>query len=148
MEQALIDREISPRDELVWLLDYNGVKYSEDPEGLRFILEESVYKWETVCRYTRSAVLIYGYYPFETSETDETLRLLNRINSRLISGSMLLNGKRVVMRTCADLHEIYGAHEAIAREIEYNASAIVKFWQEIRFINAKNGKMRKEDAPQ
>ena len=139
MERFLIDGHPSPSDELIAMLDYNGVKYIRNPEGVRFVLEDGVYKWETVCRYARSAVLIYGYYPFETAGAEETLRLLSVINSKLVKGSMFLNGKRVTMRTSADLYDAYGAYEAIAREIEYNAGAIVRFWQEIRFVNVKTG---------
>ncbi|MDR0491503.1 MAG: hypothetical protein LBH28_09710 [Oscillospiraceae bacterium] len=138
MDRFLIDKQVSPKDELTFLLDRNGVEYSVDADGVRFILEDNVCKWETVCRYTRSAVLIYGLYPFETGDDEATLRLLNSINGDLASGSMFLSKGRVVMRTSADLYDSYGAYEAIARAIEYNAGAIVKFWQTIRFSHTKH----------
>jgi len=133
MERFLIDRNVSPKNELTALLEYNGIEYSADAEGVRFVLEDEVYKWETACRYTRSAVIVYGFYPFETTGGEETLQLINRINGELTRGSMFLGERRVVMRTGADLYDAYGAYEAIARAIEYNAGAIVKFWQAIRF---------------
>lgn len=147
MERFLIDRHISPRDELIALLAYNGVKYSEDKEGLRFALEDGPHVWETVCRYAGLTVLIYGLYPFETAGGEQTLRVLDRINGELTRGSMFLGGGRVVMRTGADLYDAFSAYEAIARAIEYNAGAIVKYWQTIRFHNTKAQLIRKEDAP-
>ena len=137
MERFLIDHDVSPKDELTALLEYNGVEFDADDEGVRFVLEDEIYKWETACRYTRSAVLIYGFYPFETSGDEETLRLLNEINGELTRGSMFLGKRCVIMRTSADLYDAYGAYEAIARAIEYNAGAIVKFWQAIRFVNTR-----------
>ena len=132
MERFLIDRDISPKDELIALLDHNGIEYILDDDSARFILEDDIFKWETVCRYTRSSVLVYGLYPFQTPGGDKELYLLNKINGELTRGSMLSCDGRVVMRTSADLYDTYGAYEAIARAIEYNAGAIVKFWQAIR----------------
>ena len=153
MDRFLIDK-VSPQDELKMLLDYNGVNYSIEEDGVRFVFEDGAYKWETICRYSRTAALIYGLYPFETLQGDEIMKTLNRINSELIRGSMILSGGRVMMRTSADLYDAYGAYEAIARAIEYNAGAIIKFWQAIHFINTKPGfsikqrtEIRKEDAP-
>ena len=153
MDRFLIDT-VSPQDELKALLDSNGVNHSDDAEGVRFILEEGAYKWETVCRYSRTAVLIYGIYPFETQQGGEIMESLNKINGKLIRGSMILSGGRVMMRTSADLYDVYGAYEAIARAIEYNAGAIVKFWQAIHSIDTKQGfsikqrtEIRKEEAP-
>jgi len=132
MERFLIDSQIMPEGELKALLEHNRIEYITDADGVRFILEDGLFKWETVCRYSQSAVLIYGLYPFKATADEGTLRLLNRINGELTRGSMILSEGCVVMRTSADLYDIYGAYEAIARAIEYSAGAIVEFWQAIR----------------
>jgi len=139
MERFLIDSNISPKEELIALLDYNGFDYSAESPDIRFILEDGFYKWETVCCFTRTSVLIYGMYPFETDDCKSTLESINKVNNLLTRGSMILSEKRVIMRTSADLYDAYGAYETIARAIEYNAGAIVKFWQSLRLVNAKPG---------
>ena len=140
MEPYPIDIHSSAKDGLIELLDSNDIKYSKEADDFRFILEDGIHKWEAMCSCAQSAVLVYGFYPFAKAYSEETMMLLNRINGELISGSMLSSNERVIMRTSADCYDPYSACAAIARAIEYNAGAIVKYWQEIHHVGT--GRMR------
>ena len=129
MDRFLLDGDLSSESELEAFLEYNGVSFVREPGGFRFLLTEGGCGWETVCRFTRRSVIIYGLYPFEL--TDGILPTLNAINAKLIRGCMLLNEGGVSVRTSADLYDAYGSYEAIARALEYNAGVIVKYWSEI-----------------
>lgn len=128
MSKFCFDEQISPEDELINLLDYNGIHYSREPDGVRFVLTEGGYKWENICRFAQHTVLIYSIYPFEAADKAKALTLVNGVNAQLVRGGIFLHESAVVMRTSADLFDAYSAYESIARALEYNAGAVVTFW--------------------
>lgn len=128
-EKFLLDEVIDPARELVDLLEYNGIRYSREKYGLRCAFSDAACKWETIFQCTQRTVLIYGIYPFPVSNREGTVEKVNRINRELTRGAMFLVDERVVMRTSADLFDEFSAYEAIGRALEYNAGAVVSFWQ-------------------
>lgn len=127
--QDLMDERVDPQSELVNLLHYNGIKFQQESDGVRFVFADAGYKWETVCRYCGQRVLMYGIYPFFVAHEQQALVKLNDINARLVMGGMFLQDSNIVMRTCADVWDAYTAYETIARALEYNAAAVVTFWK-------------------
>lgn len=134
MNKFIID-ELNPRDELVALLDFNAMRYREEPGGaIHALFAQEGYKWEVVFRFARRAVLVYGIYPFQAAEGVGAA--LGGINARLVHGAVFVHEGAVVMRTSAELFDAYSAYEAIALAIEYNAGAVVAFWTEVSRISA------------
>lgn len=129
MDRFTVDTDISPEDELISLLEFSGIQYLREDTGIRFLLADGNNKWETLCQFTKKAVIIYGIFPFESSGSEKTLSRLNEINRQLTMGGMFLLDGTIVMRTCADLFDAFSASETIARALEYNAGAICKFWR-------------------
>jgi len=132
MDRLIINKVISPKDELISLFEFSAINYRCEENGIRLSLADKRYKWETLCRFTQSTVLIYGMYPFKASEREKILNQLNKINRQLITGTMFLENETVVMRTSADLFDAYNTHETIARALEYNAGAITKLWRTLQ----------------
>lgn len=131
MDAFLLDDRMDPEAELIGLLDYNGIRYRREKDCLRMTFSDAGCKWETVCRTEARTVLVYGVYPFPAANGKALTALINELNGKLTRGGFFLAEERVVMRTSADLFDSYGAYEAIARAIEYNAGAIVRFWQSL-----------------
>lgn len=131
MERFLLDDETDPLQELKGLLDYNGIKYLAEDGGVRFAFKEAGCRWEVTCKTAKHTVMIYGVYPFPIRNDARTNAAVNRINSTLVKGSLFFSEGRAVIRTSADIIDAYGAYEAIARALEYNAGAMVRFWADM-----------------
>ena len=131
MEKFLID-EVSPEEELTALLEYNGIQFRKTDDEFRFVLSEGNRKWETVCHWTRRVVLVYGMYPFKAMDEVSMLERLNRINTELVRGCVILSDGGITVRTDADLYDAYSSYESIARALEYNAGAVIKYWEILR----------------
>ncbi len=137
MNKFAID-EPDPKSELLALLEYNAMRYSLPGDGsVRALFAKAGCKWETVFRFARRTVLVYGVYPFKAPAGVATA--LSRINAALVRGAFFCSEGVLVMRTSADLFDAYAAYEAIARAIEYNADAIVAFWAELYGLSADTG---------
>ena len=121
--------DADPRDELIALLEHNAMRYIADGESVRLSFAQNGCKWETVFQFAKNTVLVYGVYPFRVHEPD--MARINAINNRLVHGAMFLHEGAIVMRTGAELVDIYSAYETIARAVEYNAGAMVEFWGEV-----------------
>ena len=121
--------DVNPRDELIALLEHNTMRYIEDGESVRLSFAQDGCKWETVFRFAKNTVLVYGIYPFRMCEPD--MARVNAINARLVQGSLFFHEGAVVVRTGAELIDVYSAYETIARAVEYNAGAMVEFWGEV-----------------
>ena len=134
MSKFFLDEQLSPRDELINLLDYNGIHYHSDTDEIRFIFAASGYKWENICRFAQYTVLVYGIYPFKVTSKPAALELINGINAQLARGGFFLHESAVVLRTSADLFDAYSSYEAIARTLEYNAGAMVTFWNRLAVL--------------
>ncbi len=137
MERFLPDERLEPLRELTALLSYNGVKYREEESGVRFAFEEAGCRWEVACRFAPNAVMIYGVYPFLMRDEGEARRAMDRVNATLIRGSLFLMEGRPVLRTSADLIDAYSAYEAILRALEYNAGAMLRFWNDMAGLKAQ-----------
>ena len=134
MSRFIID-EPDPKGELLALLEHNAIRYSIDGYGsVRVIFSKSGCKWETVFRFAKRAVLVYGVYPFKAAP--DACASLSKINAALVRGAFFLSGGTPVLRTSADMFDAYSAYEAIARAIEYNAGAMVKFWAELSALHS------------
>jgi hypothetical protein len=133
--------EPNPKAELLALLNANAIPYSFGEDGAVHVLfAKAGCKWETIFRFASSAVLVYGIYPFRvTPGIGDTL---SRINAALVRGAFFTSEGALVMRTGADLFDTYAAYEAIARAIEYNASAIAAFWAELSRLSEHTGRLK------
>jgi hypothetical protein len=129
----LID-EPEPKSELIALLKHNAMRYSLHEDGsVRVLFSKAGCKWETIFRFAKRAVLVYGVYPFKASE--EMAASLSRINTALVRGAFFISDSTLVLRTSAELFDAYAAYESIARAIEYNAGAMVVFWAELNGLS-------------
>ena len=131
MARFLLEDETDPLQELKNLLDYNRIQYLQEDGGVRFALEEAGCRWEVIGKTAGRVVMIYGVYPFPVGADARTQAEVNRMNGALVRGSLFLTENRAVIRTSADLMDAYGAYEAIARALEYNAGAMIRFWAEM-----------------
>ena len=122
------DEPLSPWEELINLLDYNGIQYEREANEIRFVLAEGACKWQSICRWAENTVIIYSIYPFSLTDKIKAKEAVNEINSRMTRGCAFVRENAVIMRQDADLFDAYSAYEAIARAIEYNAGAVVAFW--------------------
>lgn len=129
MSERFWDEQINPLQELMDLLYDNGIRYNREGDGVRFAFSQHGCEWETVARSAQQTLLLYGMYPFRVTEETKVLQQMNEINAMLVNGSAFLHQGRVVLRTEADLFDLYSAREAVARALEYNAGAIFRFWQ-------------------
>ncbi len=121
--------EPDPKSELIALLEHNAMRYSLHEDGsARVLFSKAGCKWETVFRFAKRAVLVYGVYPFKAS--DGIAASLSRLNAALVRGAFFVSDGALVLRTSADMFDAYSAYESIARAIEYNAGAMVAFWTE------------------
>ena len=134
-----IDKNISAEDELLNLLRYNGVQFSVQAGEYRFVFSENGRKWRTICKCHGSTVMIYGLYPFEVADDLPAARMVSEINAKLARGCLFFSGGKAVMRTSAGLFDAYSAYETIARALEYNAGAVMSFWDNVFSLRRSGG---------
>ena len=121
-------KEQEIRGVLTSLLSDSGADWKEENGYIRFRLERKGLLWETGCRCRDGEILIYGRYPFRTENTLPTLKELNRINSRLLRGSLFLDETGgCICRTRAEMDDFYMARERLIAALEYNAQVIAHF---------------------
>jgi len=127
-DKYFINKGLSAEDELLNLLRYNGIQFDCQNGEYRFVFSDSGRKWQTVCKCSGSTVMVYGLYPFEVAEDLRTAHTISEINAKLAYGCLFIQDAKAVMRTSAGLFDAYGAYEMIARALEYNADAVISFW--------------------
>lgn len=129
MRSRFPNEELNPLKELMHVLDFNGIRYRQDGDGVRFAFCDGGRAWETMGRALPQTLLIYGVYPFRARDQGGMLQTLDRINAQLANGAAFLQEGRPVIRSEAALWDAYGAQEAVNQALEYNAGAMVRFWQ-------------------
>ena len=144
MTKFFLDEQVCPREELLYFLEHNGVQYVLEGEEIRFTLAQGHYKWLCVCRWGGNSVIIYSVYPFKLAEKDraKAAEAINTVNGKLTRGGLFSHNGSPVMRTDADLFDAYGAYEAIARALEYNAGAMTEFWGQLAALAQSGGQKR------
>lgn len=114
---------------LLALLEERGAEWTRERGYIRFPVRRQGLRWEADCLCERGRVLIYGRYPFVPADRGAALALCNRANLRLCRGAMLLpEDGRPVLRTTAELDDIYDAAYRLRRALEENAAAVVRWW--------------------
>ena len=131
MSRFFLDDNISARDEVRALLEYNDVKYTANENGFHFIFAEGMRKWETTIKCKDNTAVIYGILPFAPGNKDKAVFAANDINSELTMGAVFVSDRAIVVRTGAELFDIYSAYEAIAIALEYNAGVVTEFWRRL-----------------
>ena len=122
-------REEDVRRVLLALLEEGGAAYVEENGYVRFRMERDGLLWETACRCTAGAVLIYGRCPFRVKNRDAALRECSDVNCRMTRGAAFLpEDGQIVFRTRADMSDIFDARERLDDALRYNAAALVRFW--------------------
>lgn len=127
--------------ELAALLERSGVEYRREGERFSFLLAGGGCRWQTVCDCRDELVLVYGIHPAAVAEPRRTAELCSELNARVVRGGFFLREGHVVFRTGAELIEHLDAQERVARAIEYNAAAIVRFWERLAAAAAGPGRM-------
>jgi hypothetical protein len=110
------------------LLENSGITWQQDWHWIRFRFQSGGMVWETACRCEKGGVTAFGRYPFAAAARQAALEACSSINSCLRQGSLFLVDGAPVLRTYASLNDPYGAADALASMLEYNAAAIVQFW--------------------
>jgi len=129
MDKFRLDGPADAETELEQLLELNGITAVREERGYRFILSSKGVKWETVCSPTEDgAVMIYGIYPFEATDTHTAEQFCGRVNRTARYGAMLQDQNRLVFRIGADLFDVYSAYETLGRALEYSAGIMTRFW--------------------
>lgn len=123
---------LSAAEELRQLLDYNQIRYQVAGGSYYMRFADGARQWETVITCAENTVLLYGIFPFPLKKSPVLWELLNEINGALICGSVFLQDGAIILRTEADVLDIYTAYETIARALEYNAAAVSKFWAKLQ----------------
>jgi len=130
-DKFFINKGLSAEEELLNLLRYNGIQYSGQGGEYRFVFSENGRKWRTICKCRGSTVMIYGLYPFELAEDLKAVHTVSEINAKLAYGCLFVLDGKAAMRTSAGLFDAYTAYEMIARALEYNADAVISFWDKM-----------------
>lgn len=117
--------------ELAALLERSGVEYRREGERFSFLFASGGCRWQTVCDCRDALVLVYGIHPVPVTAPRQTAELCSELNARVVQGSFFLQEGHAVFRTCAQLVEHIDAQERVALALEYNAAAIVHFWERL-----------------
>jgi len=136
-DKFLINKNLSAEEELLNLLLYNGIQFRGQDGEYRFVFSENGKKWRTICKCGGSTVMIYGLYPFEVEESLSAAHTVSEINAKLAHGCLFVRDGKAAIRTSAGLFDAYCAYEMIARALEYNANAVMSFWDKLFMHRAR-----------
>lgn len=115
--------------ELSALLERSGVDFRREGGRFSFLFASGGCRWQTVCDCREGLVLVYGIHPAPVRDGGEALEVCSRLNARVVRGSFFVQEERIVFRTGARLEDYLDAQDRIARALEYNAAAVIRFWE-------------------
>ena len=111
------------------LLEREGAEWREENGCLRFRSKHGAMLWETDCRVSDGAMLIYGRFPFCCADADEARRFCEEMNRRLVRGALYLTEDGApVYRCTAETDDVYCAEQRIAEALRYSAQVIAYCW--------------------
>ena len=111
------------------LLEREGAEWREENGWLRFRSKRGAMLWETDCRVTDGAMLIYGRFPFRCADPDEARMFCEEMNRRLLRGALYLREDGTPIYRCsAETDDVYGAEQRISGALRYSAQVIAYFW--------------------
>lgn len=117
--------------ELAALLERSGVDFRREGERFFFRFASGGCRWQTVCDCRDELVLVYGIHSAPVTDHLRALEICSELNARVVRGSFFLRENRIVFRTGARLVEYIDAQERLAAALEYNAAAMVRFWERL-----------------
>ena len=111
------------------LLLREGAEWREENGWLRFRSKHGAMLWETDCRMTDGAMLLYGRFPFRCADADAARTFCEEMNRKLIRGALYLTEDGTpVYRCTADTDDVYGAEQRISEALHYSAQVIAYCW--------------------
>lgn len=117
--------------ELAALLERSGVEFRREGERFSVLFSSGGCRWQTVCDCREGLVLAYGIHPAPVRDGGKAVEMCSELNARVIRGSFFVQEERIIFRTSARLEEHLDAQERIAQALEYNAAAMVRFWERL-----------------
>ena len=111
------------------LLARESAEWTEEGGFLRFRVKHGGMLWETACRPSREALLIYARFPFRCREAETARKRCEEINRRLVRGALFLGEDGCPVYRCrAELDDVYGAEDRIVAALRYSAEVMARYW--------------------
>ncbi|SKB73409.1 hypothetical protein SAMN06296386_104256 [Lachnospiraceae bacterium] len=114
--------------ELKYLLDYNSFTYEGSGGHYSLQFRDHGLVWNTEFQVIGDRVMIWGMYPFSCMNEARGNEFCNSVNLQTVMGAFVMYKAHLTYRTSADLFDAFSSTECLARAIEYNANAVVHFW--------------------
>ncbi|MDO4962111.1 MAG: hypothetical protein Q4E57_09760 [Eubacteriales bacterium] len=157
VDKFTIEEQPDAAKEVLRLLEYNDIAYTEEGGTYYMTFSDGMHKWETRIHVEGQRVLICSAYPYlistlpNASAVPEAASALpeneaqaaaavlmdriNEINAELAEGALFIHGDRIIVRTGADLFDAFSAYEQLARALEYNAEVLAGYWSELLIMS-------------
>ena len=111
------------------LLMREGAERREENGWLRFRMQRGAMLWETDCRVSDGAMLLYGRFPFRCADQNGARTFCEEMNRKLLRGALYLTEDGTpVYRCSAEIDDVYGAEQRIAEALRYSAQVIAYCW--------------------
>ena len=111
------------------MLENEGAEWTEESGWLRFRSKHDGMLWETACRPTEGAMLLYGRFPFSPQDPAQAKRVCEEANRKLVRGALFLTEEGCPVYRCrAELDDVYGAEGRLEAALRYSAQVITHYW--------------------
>lgn len=124
---------------LYGILDQLGYAYSREGGEARLVMRAEGRSWQTVCRMTAEAALVYSAFPFEIGDAEAAARYCSEANARLLEGCMFVGGggKTVIARCTAMRTDDFFIEQQLLRALERNAAIMRVHWARLYKASAR-----------